>query len=170
MWQTKNMTKKIVRKKWPQILTKYFLWQNLNYFFESKGRHPKKSRLLLDIVHKGGGWFNPNPKVLGYFFVAFFWTFKKRGGGWTHSKSFGVVFFGLSFGHFQKRVGLSALCIQLGARDDIPITNICLTSFCVNSSTVAVSVWLLTYVKRSQGAAPKPKTKDSTLVSGWRMC
>ena len=45
----------------------------------AKGRRPKKkSRLLLDIVQKGGG-FNPNPKV------------------------FGVVFLGLSFGHFPKK-------------------------------------------------------------------
>ena len=50
----------------------------------SYGKTPReKSRLLLDIVQKGGG---VQPE----------------------SKSFGIVFFGLSFGHFPKKgVGLN---------------------------------------------------------------
>ena len=62
------------------------------------------------------------------------------------------------------RPGLSqsAHSIQLRARDDIPDTNICLTNFRVNSSTVAMSLWLLTYVKRSRRVALKPKTKGYT--------
>ena len=51
-------------------------------FFSNLGKtSKKKSRLLLDIVQKGGGGFNPNPKVLGYFFWDFLSDFFKKGGG-----------------------------------------------------------------------------------------
>ena len=63
----------------------------------------KNGRLLLDIVQKGGGeGFIPNPKVLGYFFLAFFWTFSIEGGGELKRCRAGKIFKHYGVGHWSE--------------------------------------------------------------------
>ena len=76
--------------------------QLLDWFTAGSGK-TEKSVFLLDIVQRGGGGFNRNPKVLRYFCLPlvwpFFWTINgARGGG-------GLTMFQKFWGTFCPNIG-----------------------------------------------------------------